>query len=259
MIPRFTTCVKKVDWGMSSRIRWGIFSCPSGANVSWSRAPPPKVMTTTFRLLVEIPVRAIRLEGSRELPSATPVALRKNSRRLQASCRASSWGADALAAARRARSPAVCGEQWELIYKWNAFRKNYDAAETVSRHPSDALHLTLPCLRRKSRDESRFRGRGILRRINKLTNFGSLLVEVGQVLFAGSLIDLELLLGADFLAGSNVRLAQPVVSVGEIGIEFKRTHILGDGAGIFILVGVEIAQLQVRFCEPGIERQRVLQ
>jgi len=80
---------------MSSRIRCGMFSCPSGAKVSWSRAPPPKVMTTTFRLLVEIPVRAIRLEGSRELPSATPAALRKNSRRLQASCRASSWGADA--------------------------------------------------------------------------------------------------------------------------------------------------------------------
>src|SRR6266550_1673823 len=100
---------------MSSRIRCGIFSCPSGANVSWSRAPPPKVMTTTFRLLVEIPARAIRLEGSRELPSATPAALRKNSRRLQASCRASSWGADALVAARRARSLAVCSEQWELI------------------------------------------------------------------------------------------------------------------------------------------------
>src|SRR6266850_1062975 len=128
-------------------------------------------------------------------------------------------------------------------YKWNAFRKNYDAAEPMSRHPSDALHLTLPCPRR----------------INKLTNFRSLFVEIGQVLFTDSLIDLELLLGAAFFAGSNVRLPQAIVSVSEIGIESKRMQILGDGARIFVLVGVEIAQLQVRFGELGIERQRVLQ
>ena len=49
-------------------------------------------------------------------------------------------------------------------------------------------------------------------------------VEIGQVLFADSLINLELLLGAVFFAGSNVRLAQAIVSVGEIGIEFKRAN-----------------------------------
>src|SRR5260370_24058609 len=226
---------------MSSRIRCGMFSCPSGASVSWSRAPPPKVMTTTFRLLVEMPVRAIRLEGSRELPSATPAALRKNSRRLQASRLASSWGANDLAAARRARSLAVCGEQWEIITNGKLSVKTTTRLNWCQDIHQTRCILSLPCPRRKSRTESRFRGRGILRRINKLPNFRSLFVEIGQVLFAESLIDLELLLGADFFAGSNVRLAQAIVSACAIGLDVRRASILRDGLGIFVLVGVEIA------------------
>ena len=68
-----------------------------------------------------------------------------------------------------------------------------------------------------------------------------MLVEIGQVLFADFLVDLELLLGADFFAGSNVRLAQPVMSVGKIGIEFERAQILRDSIRIFVLIGEEIA------------------
>ena len=72
-----------------------MFSCPSGANVSWSRAPPPKVITTTFLFLRVVAARAIALGPSSALPSASPAAVRRNSRRLQASCRASSRGLEA--------------------------------------------------------------------------------------------------------------------------------------------------------------------
>ena len=140
----------------------------------------------------------------------------------------------------------------------NAFRRNYDAAESVSRHPSDALRL-FSCRLRGTRSESRFRGWGILRRINKLPNFRSLLVEIGEVLFAEPLIHLELLLGAVLFAGANVSLAKTIVSVSKIGIELKRADILPDGLDIFILVGVEIAELQVRFRKFGVERQRFVQ
>src|SRR5256885_15098705 len=92
-----------------------MFSWPSGAKVSWSRAPPPKVMTTTFLLLGEMPVRAIRLEGSRELPRATPAALRRNSRRVQASWRATFLGLDGFPAARRDPPIAFWGGESELI------------------------------------------------------------------------------------------------------------------------------------------------
>jgi len=63
----------------------------------------------------------------------------------------------------------------ENSFNLNAFRRNHDAAESVSRHPSDALKL-FSCPFRETRSESRFRGGGILRRINKLPNFGALLV-----------------------------------------------------------------------------------
>src|SRR5438445_1576649 len=104
--------------------------------------------------------------------------------------------------------------------------------------------------------ESRFRSGGILSRINKLPNFGALLVQVGEVLFAEPLIDLKLLLGAILFSGADISLAKTIVSVSKIGIELEGARILRDGLGVFILVGVEIAQLQVRFPKFGIERQR---
>src|SRR5437660_10276480 len=112
-----------------------------------------------------------------------------------------------------------------------------------------------PC--RKVPVKSRFSGGGILCRINKLPNLRALLLEVGQMLLANFLVDLELLLGAAFFAGANIRLPQTVVSVGQIGIEFQRALILRNRFYIFILVGVEIAQLQVSFRELRIELQRL--
>src|SRR2546429_4742397 len=79
------------------------------------------------------------------------------------------------------------------------------------------------------------------------------------MLFAEPLINLKLLLGAVPVAGANISLAEAIVSVGKIGTEFQRARILGDGLGIFILVGVEIAQLQVRLRELGVDRQRFAQ
>src|SRR5438105_12546772 len=90
-----------------------------------------------------------------------------------------------------------------------------------------------PC--RKVPVKSRFSGGGILCRINKLPNLRALLLEVGQMLLANFLVDLELLLGAAFFAGANIRLPQPVVSVGQIGIEFQRALILRNRFCIFIL------------------------
>src|SRR5947209_6176363 len=73
-MPRFTTCEKNVACGINSWSRCGMFSCPSGRNVSSSRAPPPNVTTTTLRGFVGAP---------RNEPAATaPVASRRNSRRL---------------------------------------------------------------------------------------------------------------------------------------------------------------------------------
>jgi hypothetical protein len=71
------------------------------------------------------------------------------------------------------------------------------------------------CLRQKSlathhsplSSQSRFGGRGAFGGVDELADFGALFVEVGEVLFAEALIDLELLLGAVFCAGAHVGLA----------------------------------------------------
>ena len=77
------------------------------------------------------------------------------------------------------------------------------------------------------------------------------------MLLANFLVDLKLLLGTPFFSGANIRLPQPVVSIGQIGIEFQRALILWNRFYIFILAGVEIAQLQVSFRELRIELQRL--
>ena len=65
-----------------------------------------------FSLLALVAARAIALGASIALPSARPAAVRRNSRRLQASCRASSRGLEAAAAA---RSLAVRVEELYVI------------------------------------------------------------------------------------------------------------------------------------------------
>src|ERR1022692_1796258 len=93
---------------MSSRIRCGMFSWPSGANVSWSRAPPPKVTTTTFLLDGESAARA-HGERSSVLPSVNPAALLKKSRRVRARRWLVRCGLDALRGAVTAWPPRFCG------------------------------------------------------------------------------------------------------------------------------------------------------
>src|ERR1039458_3399111 len=68
---------------MSSLSRCGMFSCPSGANVSWSRAPPPNVITTTLCFLRAASARTSGLAPSNAVPSVTPATSRKKSRRVR--------------------------------------------------------------------------------------------------------------------------------------------------------------------------------
>src|SRR5580704_9938598 len=101
--------------------------------------------------------------------------------------------------------------------------------------------------------------RTVLGGINKLTNLRSLPLQLGQVLFADSLVDPELLLGRLLLSGANVGLSQAVVGVGQIGVQFEGPQILRYSLAIFILVGVKIAQLQMHLGELGIEVEGILE
>src|SRR5713226_10684012 len=87
---------------------------------------------------------------------------------------------------------------------------------------------------------------GILCRVDELANFGALLVEFREMLLAEFLVHLDLLLGTLFFAGTDVRLAQAIVRVGQIGIQLQRALIFGNGVGVLTLLGVEIAELQMR-------------
>ena len=76
-------------------MRQGIFRCPSGAKVSSSRAPPPKVTITTFRLAGEL--AALAIPAPERIAAAAPLEARlMKSRRLSAICpeveATSSWG-----------------------------------------------------------------------------------------------------------------------------------------------------------------------
>src|SRR5690348_14071575 len=101
----------------------------------------------------------------------------------------------------------------------------------------------------------RFARGTVLRRINKLTDFRSLLLNFRQVLLVHLLIDLQLLLRGFLLPGAHVSLPQPVVGIGKTGIQFQGPNIFRNGLGILALVRVKIAQLQVRIGQFGIELQ----
>src|SRR5579859_5827579 len=63
--------------------RFGIFSWPSGAKFSWSRAPPPKVMTMVFLFFAPVAPRTKGPALIRVDPKATPAASRRKSRRVR--------------------------------------------------------------------------------------------------------------------------------------------------------------------------------
>ena len=63
-------------------------------------------------------------------------------------------------------------------------------------------------------------GSRVLFRIHKLANLGALLIKIRQVLLSQALINLEFLLGAIFLASSYIRLAQTIVNVRQVRIQF---------------------------------------
>src|SRR6476661_6334885 len=196
---------------MSSRIRCGMFSWPSGAKVSWSRAPPPKVITTTFLFLRVVAALAIALGPSSALPSASPAALRRNSRRLRASWRANSRGLQVAAAA---RSLAVRVEELYAIaspvlttYMW--------ARASRSCMPARARTLA-PTLK------SSLRGLPAFRRIDELPDVRPLLIDLRQMLGPESLIHLQLCLRKFRLLGVHISLAQPVVHVRQVRTQLTR-------------------------------------
>src|SRR5580698_11280910 len=102
-------------------------------------------------------------------------------------------------------------------------------------------------------------GRAVLRTIDKLTDFRPLFFKILQVLLTNPLINLELLLRQRLLAGTHVGLAQTIVGVGKIGVQFERPHILWNGLGILTLVGVKIAQLQVGFGKLRVKIESILE
>src|SRR5947207_14622451 len=104
--------------------------------------------------------------------------------------------------------------------------------------PKKALPAAIPAAARRnsrrlqdtccpiSRIELLLRTGAIFLRIYKLTYLRPLFVEIGQMLRAETLIDLELFLGADVCARVNVSLPHARVSVGDVGIQFARLHVL---------------------------------
>src|SRR5262245_25347964 len=73
-------------------------------------------------------------------------------------------------------------------------------------------------------------------RVYELANVGALFVEIGQVLGAKLLVDLELLLRFLFLRGAYIGLTEAVMGIGEIGVEIQRALIFGNCLCEFALV-----------------------
>src|SRR5215472_3614835 len=93
----------------------GMFSCPSGAKVSWSRAPPPNVITMTFRFLRVFSPRRNGLALTSVEPSAMPAALRRKSRRLRLRARAVSHGVCGAAPVRGLKNVESMGKSFPVI------------------------------------------------------------------------------------------------------------------------------------------------
>src|ERR1700691_5010743 len=172
-------------------MRWGIFSCPSGAKVSWSRAPPPKVMTITFRFFAAAAPRTNGLALSKVDPNATPAALRRKSRRLRPRCSAMFLPKD----------------DWAVN----------------SHTPHTVLLLG---------------GRSVLGCIDELPNLCPFLINLSHVLRSEPLIDSEFFLGTILLPGVHVVLAEAVVGVRKIRIQFQRSLVFRDGLSVFMLVSI---------------------
>jgi len=96
-------------------------------------------------------------------------------------------------------------------------------------------------------------GCGVFGGVNELPDFRPLSIEVGEVLRAKLLIHLQLVLGLILFAGADVGLAESIMSVGEIGVELEGALVVRDGLGVFGLIGIEIAQLQLGIGERGVE------
>jgi hypothetical protein len=103
------------------------------------------------------------------------------------------------------------------------------------------------------------RGSCVLFRIHKLANLGALLIKIREVPLSQALIYLKFLLGAIFLASSYIRLAQTIVSIRQVRIQFARPNVLWYRVGILLLIRIKITQLQVGIRELRIEAYGLFQ
>ena len=99
------------------------------------------------------------------------------------------------------------------------------------------------------------RGFGV---IDKLLDLRSFLIDLREMLGALLLVDIKLGLRLVFLADVNVILPEAVVSIGKIGIELKGAKVLRDRFLPFMLVGVEVAELEMRLGQRFVEGDRLL-
>ena len=83
--------------------------------------------------------------------------------------------------------------------------------------------------------------------------------EIVEVLLVRALIERQLRFSALLVAGSDVRQTQSIASVRQIGVELQRPREFRDGIGIFFLVEIQIAQLQMGLRQLRIEREGLLQ
>jgi len=102
-------------------------------------------------------------------------------------------------------------------------------------------------------------GLRILSGIDELADFRALPVQVCEVLLAQFLVGLELFLSFVLFAHVHVGLAKTIVRVSRIGIYFESTLVFWNCIAIFVLIRIEIAELQVRVGEGRIESVGFLQ
>src|SRR5450631_1689198 len=112
---------------------------------------------------------------------------------------------------------------------------------------------------RSTQKSLRLRGGRSFRRIHELLNLRSFLVDLGHMLRSLPLVDVEFRLSAILLANPNIVLPKTIVSIWKIGIELQRTLVLRDRLVVFMLVSIEISQLNMRFGKRRIESNRLLQ
>src|SRR5437763_7711529 len=149
-------------------------------------------MTMTFRFFAAASPCTKGLPPIRAVPSARPAVSRRKSRLLRPR-----W----LAMSDRA----------EIVVL---------ADDALNSNSPFQIHSLISSVMHES--FSRLCDRAGFRRVYKLLNLGSFFINCGHMFRLEPLIDGELLLGLVLLSGANIILAETVVSVWRVGVQFER-------------------------------------